>query len=284
MVGFYFVNKKSSKVPSGETGQVTMRAISNVAPAPPKAVRFHQSSELVLQRQLVAMEENLKISNVFLNGDDKTLTIEVKFLPQKLWCQAGDLDIMRIDQRNDGSPPLLMTIETLAGGKSEKYVKRFQLIQLNKPNSFTFTIKNSGDPLYMGLFMCQDKFGDGSCSKKKLTLFSEIYDQYLKQLTWGSTEIGRYPVQDHVYYFQFLTIKDKRLYIGDPSLFAQKNYKNALGNYLNLADSSLNAEQLTEMVAGYSKNTGSLAAMKTPEGLSFKLPFNDPRCTAIQTR
>lgn len=276
--------KRPQKAEPQQNEQVSLRAEATPPPPPPKAVGFHNSPELILERKLVAMEDNLKITHVPLPGNEKTLKLAVRFQPQKLWCQVGDLDIIRIDQRNDRQPPLLMTIEPLHDKTFKSQVRRIKWTQLQKARRFVFQLEADDAPRYLGLFICQDKLGDGSCRKKRLTAFSEIYDQYLKQLKWGSTAIGRYPVQDHLYYFQFLTIKNKRLYVGDPSLFEQKNYEEAFGAYIDEADASVDADELAKVVAEYSKNTGSLAAQRTEDGLVFHLPFNDPRCTVIQTR
>ncbi len=192
--------------------------------------------------------------------------VKVRFKSTVKKCEAGDLDLIRIDQKRRSPNSLALSLEDM--GKRKNLI--FQKIDVTNITNSAFILRwkaettQTAEPRSLGLYLCSNSRGSNSCSTAAVTDINQV----LKNPEPGS---------DRVYYFQYIQ-EGEQLALLDTS---RSEARNAKGLNQVLSQQSVSAKEAAEVSEKISQSNlliGSMAALVNETGLTIDLPRNDPAC------
>jgi hypothetical protein len=201
-----------------------------------KAVRLSTAKKL----EKVLKLNKLKVRN-------KVEVSIVKKMQPKCW--VGDADVLVEDLDQKSQDDFLITLESLSKPDMSESVK------INLQTFFDQPITEIDLPLSkfkgnhaLGLFICSDSEGKGTCRGKKIQDVMDLYGNYVreevihvasdKKLPFRialfqnkvTPEVEKHIATDHVYYFQYIYISGGKLIFPKENI-AKASYYNNLGKY-----------------------------------------------------
>lgn len=230
----------------------------------PKAYK----AEVARMRAKYASRAMLGLKSMDLKEKDGLLQIPFRFIPQKIWCQAGDLDTMKRLSKDPSANEFLISLEPSGGGKGD--FLRTSVLALYKGIEHTFKLKPSSSHSY-GLYICLDGGKGTSCKDKPLKTHSAISAEVANAKDTAKT--------DYIFYYQHV-IFDKNSLEVYKSEDASDDFKKSIASYLKEQKDIDSAE--FQAAWNVSKITGSSSADVQGERLQLSLPYNDPRCMGSQ--
>jgi hypothetical protein len=241
--------------------------LSNQSPTPD--VRKYQE-ELNRQRAQLAQARELGLKSLPLKPQGDTISIPLSFIPQKLWCQGGDLDTIKYATKNHRARDLLITLEGLDRGGKNPFV-RTSLQQLSKGVNFTFTLPRPREATAYGLYICSDSQKENSCQRKNLQSHASLSDQLAE-----NPDKAR--AADRIFFFQNLVIDKSRVESWRTDDFSQEFQRSISSHLLKKGLSA--ADVQTAWTINSTLKSAPLTIRK--DRIVLSLPYNDPRC--LQSR
>jgi hypothetical protein len=238
---------------------------------PPVDVRKYQA-ELNRERASFAQARELGLNTMPLKNRGDTVTIPVAFVPEKVWCQGGDLDTMKYASKNDRAKDFLITLEGIDRGGKNPFV-RVSLDQLYKGANFNFTIPRPKEATAYGLFICTDSRKENSCQRKSMQTHAQLSEQLAE-----NPEKTR--AEDRVFFFQNLVIDGRTVETYRTDNFSQDFQRSISGH---LTKKGLSASEIQTAWKTNSTLKSAPVQMRK-DRIVLSLPYNDPRCLQGKTR
>lgn len=236
---------------------------------PPVDVRKYQE-DLNRERAQFARARELGLKSLPLKNQGDTITIPLSFVPEKVWCQGGDLDTMKYASRNEYAKDFIITLEGIDGGGKNPFI-RTSLNELQKGVNASFTIPRPKEATAYGVYICSDSRKDNSCQRKSMMGHAKLSEQLAENPEKARSE-------DRVFFFQNLVIDGKSIEAyrtDDLSNEFQRTITDHLTNK-GLSASKVQAAVKTNLILK------SAPADIRKDRIILSLPYNDPRC--VQTR
>ncbi len=234
-------------------------------------VRKYQE-ELNRERAQHARARELGLKSMPLKDKGDTITIPLAFVPEKVWCQGGDLDTMKYASRNDRAKEFIITLEGIDRGGKHPFV-RTSLEELYKGVNYSFTIPRPKEATAYGLYICSDSRKENSCQRKSMMSHAKLSEQLAENPDKTRAE-------DRVFYFQNLVIDGKSVESYRTDDFSNEFQKSISGHLLKKGLSA------SEVQAAWKTNSTLKSAPVEirKDKIVLSLPYNDPRCIQDKNR
>jgi hypothetical protein len=222
--------------------------------------------ELNRERARFAQARELGLKALPLKNRGDKVTIPISFVPEKVWCQGGDLDTMKYASRNDRAKDFLITLEGIDRGGKNPFV-RVSLDELYKGANFNFTIPKPKEATAYGLYICTDSRKENSCQRKSMQTHSKLSEQLAENPDKTRAE-------DRVFFFQNLVIDGRSVETYRTDDFSHDFQKSVSGH---LTKKGLSASEI--QTAWKTNSTLKSAPVDIRKNrIVLSLPYNDPRC------
>ena len=249
--------------PAWQAAAKPVAAPETLAPAP--------SIPLEQRRMALVGATKVGISTLHLPVDpDGYMSIPFRFVPKKVWCQAGDIDTIRYSVSDPTKKEILVTIENVSG--ENRFAKiNVSVEDLLKGFEHTFRVKTLGKGDSLGLFLCKSTDGKGGgCKGKPVVSHAEIGERTADEDTRSKAM-----AQDYLYYFQQIVVGD-----GSVNIYKANDY---LGSGAEVLKTQLNGQfdlrnSDFDKAWQYSSVLKSMPANVVGKTIELNLPYNDPRC------
>ena len=202
---------------------------------------------------------------------------EVRFaISPKNSCFMGDIDLIMLESSWARFDELLVTLEPIAPANGPVSSKKVSLQQLLSGETVTLTAPSVSSPTPMGVFICKDSRGSGTCAGKELRNFRAALDRY--QSDREPAKLNRekdFP--DVVYYFNHVVVEPSGI-SADQEAYG-KAQQERLKPLMQRALPQGYAEQL-ERLRRLHFTVGSVPLAEKDGALQIILPKIDlPNCT-----
>lgn len=225
-------------------------------------------NKLVEQRIRYAARNLLRLKTLGLKEVNGRLRIPFRFIPQKVWCQGGDLDTMKYASKDLGAKKVLITLESSDGRGGDSL--RTSVSDLYKGIQHVFDLKPGQTKSY-GLYICSDAGNGTSCKDKALKSHASMASEFAR--TRGSS------ANDNIFYYQHLVLDQKSLEVYE-SNDRSDTFKKSIGTYLTKQkDIEFSEFEAAWKVSNVMKST---AADIRDGRLQLSLPYNDPLCLGVR--
>lgn len=228
-------------------------------------VRKYQE-ELNRQRAQSAQARELGLKSLPLKNQGDTVTIPLSFVPEKVWCQGGDLDTMKYASKNDRAKDFIITLEGIDRGGKNPFV-RTSLDDLYKGGSFSFTIPRPKEATAYGLYICTDSRKENSCQRKSMQTHARLSEQLAENPDKTRAE-------DRIFFFQNLVIDGKTVEAYRTDDFSNE-FQKSISGHLNRKGLSASEVQTAWKTNSILK---SAPVDIRKDRIVLSLPYNDPRC------
>jgi hypothetical protein len=228
-------------------------------------VRKYQE-ELNRERAQFARARELGLKSLPLKNQGETLTIPLSFVPEKVWCQGGDLDTMKYSAKNDRAKDFIITLEGINRGGKNPFI-RTSLEELYKGVNTSFTIPKPKEATAYGLYICSDSRKENSCQQKTMQSHAKLSEQLAENPAKAKTD-------DRIFFFQNLVIDGRSIEAYRTDDFSQE-FQRSISNHL--VRKGLSA---SEVQAAWKANSTLKSAPVDirKDRIVLRLPYNDPRC------
>lgn len=256
--------KEAPTLPTKEAVQTPQNLIIET-PREPKAYDTEAyTKEVKRVRAQAAARTLLGLKTLELKEENGLLTIPFRFTPRKLWCQGGDLDMMKYASNNITANEILISLEPTSGGKGD-YV-RTSVAALYNGLEGSFKL-NAGSKQSYGLYICSDDKKGTSCKGKAVASAAGMTEELAKA--------GNSPKKSYIFYFQHVVL-DKRGLETYKSDDPTDEFKKSIGTYLN-KQKDLDSSEF-EAAWKVSKVIRSTPSDVYDGRLQLSLPYGDTRC------
>ncbi|WP_141731962.1 hypothetical protein [Oligoflexus tunisiensis] len=261
-------NKPESMSLSAEVPVSNARdASASMVSSQPSSVDVRQyQEELNRQRAQSAQARELGLKTLPLKPRGDTISIPLSFVPQKIWCQGGDLDTIKYATKNDRAKDLLITLEGIDRGGKNPFV-RTSLQQLTQGANYTFTLPRPSEATAYGLYICSDSQKENSCQRKNLQTHASLSEQLAE-----NPDAAR--AADRIFFFQNLVIDGSRVEAWRTDDFSHE-FQRSISNHL-LKKGLSASEVQTAWKTSSTLKSAPIAIRK--DRIVLSLPYNDPRC------
>lgn len=251
--------------PSAKGNQVQVLANNQ----PPVDVKKYQE-DLNRERAQFARARELGLKTLPLKNQGDTITIPLSFVPEKVWCQGGDLDTMKYASRNEHAKDFIITLEGIDRGGKNPFL-RTSLDELQKGVNASFTIPRPKEATAFGVYICTDTRKDNSCQRKSMLSHAKLSEQLAENPDKARGE-------DRVFFFQNLVIDGKSVEAYRTDDLSNEFQKTITGH---LTKKGLSASEVQKAIKT------NLTLKSAPpdirkDRIVMSLPYNDPRC--VQTK
>jgi hypothetical protein len=236
---------------------------------PPVDVRKYQE-DLNRERAQFARARELGLKSLPLKNQGDTITIPLSFVPEKVWCQGGDLDTMKYASRNEYAKDFIITLEGIDRGGKNPFL-RTSLDELQKGVNASFTIPRPKEANAYGVYICTDTRKDNSCQRKSMLSHAKLSEQLAENPEKARGE-------DRVFFFQNLVIDGKSVEAYRTDDLSSEFQKTITGH---LTKKGLSASEVQNAIKT-NLTLKSAPADIRKNRIVMSLPYNDPRC--IQTK
>ncbi|HET9238490.1 MAG TPA: hypothetical protein VFO10_14615 [Oligoflexus sp.] len=249
-------------VHSSEKGTQVQVLASN---QPTVDVKKYQE-DLNRERAQFARARELGLKSLPLKNQGDTITIPLSFVPEKVWCQGGDLDTMKYASRNEQAKDFIITLEGIDRGGKNPFM-RTSLDELQKGLNASFTIPRPKEATSYGVYICSDSRKDNSCQRKGMLSHAKLSEQLAENPERARGE-------DRVFFFQNLVIDGKTVEAYRTDDLSNEFQRTITGH---LTKKGLSASDVQKAIKT-NLTLKSAPADIRKDRIVFSLPYNDPRC------
>ncbi len=221
----------------------------------------NNEKEVIAQQLKFAQLDRLGIKTLPLKAGKNGLELHVEVTPRPVWCQAGDLDVIKRYIDDTKTSNVLITIETPDHALAAD-PRHVSLLQLFKPIRLSFTLKkvSASTKAELGLYICSDRGKTNKCGTKSPVLPNQ-QDDYSRK-------------GDAIFYFQQFFVGGGKLTSYKSGEFTE-SFKKGLTDYL--AEQNLPTE--VDKAWKTAKVLRSDPVAIKNDRVYVYLSHNDPKCT-----
>lgn len=221
--------------------------------------------ELIDIRKKAHATRSLGIKSLVLTKSKGKIRIPFEFVPQKLWCQGGDIDTIRYATSKTNAKEVLITLESLGNSKVKESLK-VSVDNLIAGFTHTFAVDAGIKDSSLSLSICTDRKKTGSCKK------ASVVDQAALNNALGAA--SNRTTKDFLFYFQHLLYSGGKLQTYSNDNFTA-DYRKRLNSFLNKSDVDKDEiERAWQLNKKIRSNPVNIVNGK----IVLSLPYNDPRC------
>ena len=270
LVFLFFKNRYKRQIPAEieRTQQVAPAPVNQPLIIDSKKEQDQSQAQFLKQRTDYMKREKLGIQRIPLNsGGEVKLSVELR--PKAIWCQAGDLDMMRRVIDDSEAKEIILSLESVKGDELAKPV-RLSLAELYKGVKTTFALKGIAATSNENVFLsiCSDRRKKNQCHGLKVVDLNQV-NVSVQKLKKGNNLKG-----DYLFYFQNFFIAKGELVTYRSDDYSKK-YRDEVEAYLKKE-----AVQVGNFDSNWKKGQAIRSTPIAVEGkvLVINLPHNDPKC------
>lgn len=252
-----------------------------------------EQKKALRERTAKKLMNTLKLDKVS-SADKISIKLEKKQQPK---CWIGDADVLVEDLDKKAASEFIVTLESLSE-KGQTSIAKVNLDEFYENPSTLLDIatnKFTGNHA-LGLFMCSDYKQTGTCEGKKVMDVMELYDKYVREEVivvssdkkmpfrialfdrTNSSKIEKTIETDHVYFFQYVYIKDGELIFPTDNVTKASYYK-TLGKYeQRVLGLKKDIKKRIKYAFKTNKALNNFAMAKNGNQLTINLPYRNRYC------
>lgn len=192
----------------GDTVNGPIAAPKKAKTATPKPKQQPVGTAAELSAKLVVAEQQIGFQSMTLPSSGGKRKLEVRILPEDR-CGFGDLDLIGLDLRGRDDGELLLTVEPIdPSGQSQfpPVTKKVRKSELSSGLTATMLLPETKAPTALGVYLCKDGAGRGSCRQKPLAETDKAQKMHMKAFSGEAVDVDSL-FSDRIYVMHYLQLQ-----------------------------------------------------------------------------